>query len=112
MDIVYYDLLWQYRFNCVADFSQAANGFNTRSFKRGKFVVCCPFTTGNDGASMAHTFAFRRSHASDLTDNRLGDVIFDIGSRFFFCVTADLTDHHDHFSLRIFLEQFQDIDEV
>ncbi len=39
-------------------------------------------------------------------------MIFNVRRRFFFCATADLTDHHDRFSLRIFLEQFQDVDKV
>ena len=42
----------------------------------------------------------------------LGHVLFNEGCSFFFCAAADLTDHHDNFSLWIILEHFQDVDEV
>ncbi|MNV18513.1 hypothetical protein D3C71_1093410 [compost metagenome] len=61
---------------------------------------------------MAHALARRSSHTSDVGNNRLGHVCLDVGSRFFFSRTADLTDHHDRFGLRVFLEQLQDVDEV
>jgi hypothetical protein len=54
----------------------------------------------------------RGSHTSDVGNNWLGHVCLDVGSRFFFSRTADLTDHHDRFGLRVFLEQLQDVDEV
>lgn len=65
------------------------------------------FTTGNDGARVTHTFAFRRGHAGDVADNRFGHVIFDVSGRFFFRATADLTDHDDRFGLRIFPNSFR-----
>ncbi len=61
---------------------------------------------------MAHALAGRSGHTSDVGNYRLGDVGLDVGSRFFFSRTADLTDHDDRFGLRIFLEQLQDVDEV
>ncbi|GDA34968.1 hypothetical protein HmCmsJML164_01697 [Escherichia coli] len=61
---------------------------------------------------MTHTFAFRRSHTSDVTHNWLGNVLLDVRRCFFFSATADLTDHHDRFGLRIFFEHFEDVDKV
>ncbi|SUH38679.1 Uncharacterised protein [Salmonella enterica subsp. enterica] len=102
-------------YNCFqrfADIGQTANRLHASSFQRGEFFIRGAFTTGNDGASVAHTLAFRRGNTRDIANNRLGHVVFNVSRRFFFCATADLTDHHDRFSLRIFLEQFQNVDEV
>ena len=99
-------------FQCFADIRQAANGFHACGFQSSEFLIRSTFTTGNDGTRVAHTFAFRRSHTSDVTHNWLGDVLFDVRSRFFFSATADLTDHDDRFGLRIFFEHFENIDKV
>ncbi len=48
-------------YNCFqrfADIGRAANGFHARGFQRGEFFIRSAFTTGNDGASVAHTLAF------------------------------------------------------
>nr|GME07389.1 Uncharacterised protein [Ipomoea batatas] len=103
---------WQNRFHGIADVSQAAYGFHTCGFQRSKLLVCRSFTTGNDGASVAHTFALRCRYARNVADNRLGHVLFDERSSFFFRTTTDFTDHDDRFSLWIVLEHFQDVDEV
>ena len=108
----FFYLLLNYGFQRFADIGQAANGLHASGFQRGEFLIRRTFTTGNDGARVTHTFAFRRGHAGDVADNRFGHVIFDVSGRFFFRATADLTDHDDRFGLRIFLEQLQDIDEV
>ena len=61
---------------------------------------------------MAHTLARRSGYTSDVGHYWLGHVGLDVSSSFFFSRTADLTDHHDRFGLRVFLEQLQDVDEV
>src|SRR5690606_2254576 len=55
---------------------------------------------------------WRCSNTGNVGNHWLGYVLFDERSRFFFRGAADLTDHHDGLSLRIFLQKLQDIDEV
>src|SRR5690606_9516817 len=94
------------------DIGQAVNGFHTGVFQGSKLLCCGAFTTGNDGASVAHALTGRCSHTRNVRHHRLGDVGFDESRRFFFGAATDLTDHYDGFGFRVFLEQFQDVDKV
>src|SRR5690606_9207078 len=49
---------------------------------------------------------------SDVGNHRLGHIGLDESRRFFLGGTADLADHNDRFSLRVSLEQLQDVNEV
>src|SRR5262245_54962007 len=96
----------------VADVGEAANGFDTGRFQGLELLVCRAFTTGDDGASVAHALASRCGNTGDVRHNWLGDVFLDVGCGFILSAAAAFADQHDRFGLRIFLEQFQDVDEV
>ena len=61
---------------------------------------------------MSHTLAFWRRYTCDISHHRLCHMRFNERSRLFFCRATDFTNHHDGFSVRIFLETFENINEV
>ena len=59
---------------------------------------------------MAHPTARRGCHSCDVTDNGLGDVLFDVIGRLFLFGTADLADQHYRLGVRICFESCETVD--
>ncbi len=98
--IPYYRYLFQNSFQCFTDIRQAANGFHACGFQSSEFLIRSPFPTGNDDPRGPYVCLSAQSH--QRCNPQCGNVLFDVRSCFFFSATADLTDHHYCFGLRIF----------
>ena len=81
-----------------------AGGFEGVDFASGG-----AFSTGDDGACVAHAASWRSGGASDEG----GDGFFAMGGNpgggFFFGFAADFADHDDGFGFWVVVEHFQDI---
>lgn len=87
-------------------------GFYIGVLQGGEFFVCGVFVVGDDGVGVVYVFVWRGSYISDVGYYWFGYVGFDEGCGFFFGGIVDFVDYDDGFGLWIFLEQFQDVDEV
>src|SRR5574343_240595 len=94
----------------LADFGRAAGVGDACTLERLELLFGSSFAARDDGAGVAHAFAFRSGNTSDVTYHRLSHVLLGKFGRFFFGGTTDFTDHHDGVGIRIVLEQFQGVD--
>src|SRR5690554_1342487 len=99
-------------FQCCANIGQRTNGFHARIFKCCKLLVSSTFTTSDDCTSMTHALTSRCSNTSNVRNNRLGYIRFDVSGGFFFSATTNLTDHNNRFGCWIVLEHFQYVDKA
>src|SRR5690606_17427894 len=65
---------------------------------------------GDDGAGVAHRLALGRGEARDVADDRLRDVLLDVGRGTLLGVAADLADHDDRLGLGVVLERLERVD--
>ena len=69
-------------------------------------------SSGNDRAGMSHPSSWRSSLPGNEADDGFADVLFDEFGSLLLGIAADLTDHHDAFSLGILFEHFETINEI
>ena len=80
----------------------------TPTASRASFLACGGAgRAGDDGAGVAHGLALGGGEAGDVADDRLGDVVLDVGRRPLLGVAADLADHHDRLGLGVVLERLR-----
>ena len=63
--------------------------FHAVSFESFQLGFGCAFATRYDGAGVSHALAGRGGLTSNVTDNRLLDVLFDELCRFFFSIVLE-----------------------
>ena len=69
-------------------------------------------SSGNDRAGMSHPSSWRCGLPGNEADDGFADVLFDEFGCLFLGISADLSDHHDPFSLGILFEHFETINEI
>ena len=69
-------------------------------------------SSGNDRAGMSHPSSWRCSLPGNEADDGFADVLFDEFGCLFLGIAADLSDHHDPFSLGVLFEHLQTINEI
>src|SRR6478735_5804758 len=65
---------------------------------------------GHDGAGVAHGLALGSGEPGDVADDRLGDVVLDVGRRTLLGVATDLADHDDRVGVGVVLERLEAVD--
>lgn len=69
-------------------------------------------SSGNDRAGMSHPSSWRCGLPGNEADDGFADVLFDEFGSLLLGISADLSDHHDPFSLEILFEHFETINEI
>ena len=81
-------------------------------------LECCHFlrgsslAPGNDRTGMSHPSSWRCGLPGNEADDGFADVLFDEFGCLFLGIAADLSDHHDPYSLGILFEHFETINEI
>ena len=83
---------------------------DARSLERFLLALGGAGSVGHDGAGVAHRLALGRREACDVADDRLRDVLLDVGCGLLLSVATDLADHHDRLGVGVCLECLERVD--